>query len=229
MSNLVVIDDLPIDAIDGELIDLDIDRLHFSNGYYDIDPSFCVPTVLAGFKHIDDFYAEEGDAFCLAINTDVSAKNAGKDMEPQGVRAEKVLRPLSLLFPKRTIIGMFFDELTPGELYEGLEQRSNDLLSLFKWGYGTNEKEDPIVGATRFETVHGHPLPKDVEHFRPAGEGDTPKGENQDNVVPEDLTSKVGRHGRPYLTRQNKALFPVPAELHQFAALSVRAAPQHKI
>lgn len=174
MNNLLIIESTDIELIKARLNDAGVERGHFTNGTYSYAADLIVPTTLSGFTYLDEKVAGEEDVFIIAVNSDLSMqgilddKNASAEeraaLEGQTVRAEKVAKPLAEQFPNRQVVVMFYDESTPTALYDGLAQDNPaGMVSLHKWGYGTDPKAPKIEGAHNFSMVFGFPLPNDTK------------------------------------------------------------------
>ncbi|MGE4314268.1 MAG: hypothetical protein AB7E85_08380 [Pseudobdellovibrionaceae bacterium] len=198
-------------------------RIHVTNGGYSLPQDKIVPTMLAGFQFLHDFYMRSDDIFVLAVNSDSSMvpaylKNNTPDHEREGqyLRAQKMAQPLATLFPHVPVIVMFYDEATPTALYESLEAAGLPLRSLHKWGYGTGENVPKIEGAELFESTLAFPLPHEGEVPFFHGLTDMPEAPQPVDIF--DLRQEVGMHGAPYISYGNKVLFAVPPALASFAA-----------
>lgn len=145
----------------------------------------------------------EGAKVMAKVKEKAVALKEQKDMETQDVRAKKVAIPLAQENPGRTVIVMFYDEGTPQELYDAVNAAQVAKETLYKFGYGTNEKEGKIVGAEHAKETHGHPMP---DNEKPLCDQQTVR-EDQPNVIVTDLCVAVGKHGLPYITKDNKILF----------------------
>ncbi|MEM7618704.1 MAG: hypothetical protein AAF244_04905 [Pseudomonadota bacterium] len=87
-----------------------------------------------------------------------------KSLEDQETRAFKVAKPLDREFPDRQVIIMFYDEETPTALYDALAENDTEaMVSLHKWGYGTDSDAPKIEGAHNFANVLAYPLPNDTK------------------------------------------------------------------
>jgi len=203
-------------------------KIHVTNGVYSAKPELIVPTTLAGFKYISDqtVICKKYDVFVIAVNSDQSflrlmfAKNASDEefaaMEDQRTRAMKVALPLAQMVGNRDVAVVFFNEETPAELFHRFTEQGLEQVSLHKWGYGTEPDAPMIVGADRFQQVYGFPLPNDIKPFA----HDMTHREKQPSVKVVRLTEYDEDRGNgPYLSTNNKVLFPVenPA-LQQYAA-----------
>ena len=211
--------------------------VHCTNGTYAYEAAMIVPTTLAGFKFIDDKVADLSDVFLVAVNSDVSMQNIMNQknasaaeraaLEDQHVRAAKVAIPLSEMFPHRTILVVYYDKETPTDLYGSLYVAGLNLKSLHKWGYGTDPNAPKIEGAYGFRNKIAYPLPNDV---KPVCFDLTVKEDQSAIVQVVKLTEAIGPHRAPYISKQGKVLFPVPASLasHAENPASVAAAPAPK-
>lgn len=182
--------------------------VHATNGTYAYDADTIVPTTLASFQFIadNDHLCKKHHAFVIGVNSDVSMRNAGIDVqEDQQTRALKVALPLALQHPDRTIAVIYYDEETPEELYRALRHDVGaDLYTLHKWGYGTAPNAPKIIGSDHFEFTFGFPLPNDQ---KPVFYDKTPV-ENQSHVNVYKLSGGEGRFGH-YLSDAGKITFPV--------------------
>lgn len=197
--------------------------VHATNGTYMNAAELVVPTTLAGFQAIadDTSIAGKRDPFLIAVNSDKSMeaimkkKGASQEeiyaLESQIVRAMKVAEPLALQNHGREVFVAFYDEETPNELYNFLSGKEVPLFSLHKWGYGTKENEPKIEGSEHFATTLGFPLPNNT---KPVCYDLTPR-ETQGFVDVRDLTETVGPHGKPYISKEGKVLFPVHDAVYQ--------------
>ncbi len=227
-DNLLIIDD----GLDNSVLRA-YDNLHFTNGVFSAPPEVIVPTVLSGFKFVSDYAASPGDAFVIAVNSDISMngimdkKGASAEeraaLESQNERALKVAVPVALLNPGHPVVVIFYDEETPTALYDSLTEDGLPLMTLHKWGYGTKPDAPRIEGSHNFGQVLAFPLPNDrkpVCH-------DITIAEDQSGIVQIfKLTEVEGSHGRPYLSEGGKVLFPVPESLATYAETA--GAPQNK-
>ncbi len=217
-DNLKIITNTRLGETAQALEDEGVKYAHITNGTYTAPDEMVVPTTLAGFQYITDTIHLPEDTYIIAVNSDVSMQkiNDAKggsltDIEDQQTRAEKVLVPLALQHPETQIIGIFYDEETPEDLYEYLSTQSSlSLESLFKFGYGTNPDAPRIEGATHFRRVFGFPFPNDAKALC----HDITVAEDQsDTVIVENLAEEKGLHGAPYITPENKVLFKVHEDL----------------
>ncbi|MDE2029252.1 MAG: hypothetical protein KGI97_01680, partial [Alphaproteobacteria bacterium] len=107
------------------------------------------------------------------------------------------------------VVAIFYDEETPNALYDRLKANGFNLKTLFKWGYGTNPDAGVIEGAENFDKVFAYPLPNDT---KPVCTDITRKTGQEGKVFVVDLREKIGRHGKPYISADNKCLFPMADE-----------------
>lgn len=224
INNIVVVRVTNEDAIAQELKALGYENIHCTNGTYSYNADRIVPTMLAGFQYIQDKVAAHGDAFLIAVNSDVSmnaimdqkqASQAERDaQEDQYQRALKVAMPLSDQFPDRPIVVVFYDKTTPNDLYNTLAAEALNLETLHKWGYGTDPKAPKIEGAENFNRVLAYPLPNDV---KPVCYGITGHADQADIIQVVKLSEVEGAHGKAYISAQGKVLFPVASFLQQHA------------
>lgn len=207
-------------------------KLHCTNGTYAYEAARIVPTMLAGFKFIDDKIAAPTDSYLIAVNSNVSMKNimdqknaSGAEraaLEDQLVRAMKVAGPIAELFPQKDIVAVFYDKSTPTDLYNALADAGFEMESLFKWGYGTDPTAPKIEGADRFKRVLAYPLPNDV---KPVCFDLTPREDQSGIIQVAKLAEIPGPHGAPYISKQGKVLFDVPASLASHAERAVTVTP----
>lgn len=224
INNIAVVRATDEQAIAQELKALGHTDLHCTNGTYSYAAERIVPTMLAGFQFIDDKVATNGDAFLIAVNSDVSmnaimdqkqAPQTERDaLEDQYQRALKVAMPLSDQFPDRTIVVVFYDKATPNDLYDTLAAEALNLETLHKWGYGTDPNAPKIEGAENFNRVLAYPLPNDV---KPVCYGITGHADQADIIQVVKLSEVEGLHGKPYISAKGKVLFPVAAFLEEHA------------
>jgi hypothetical protein len=218
---LKIINDTDKDAIFQGIAETGASVLNATNGTYTAPDFLVVPTTLGGFQFVSDKVAGAQDAFVMAINSDksmqdIAAEKAlkGEDIgivEDQVTRAEKVLAPLAKQFPDRQIIGIFYDEGTPVELYEFLENSTPfELNSLYKFGYGTDPKAGDIEGAHCFKDTLAFPMPNDQKALC---DNLTKVSANRAPYTIKKLTEELAANGAPYMTKENKVLFPLAAGL----------------
>lgn len=176
---------------------------HFTNGTYMAPAKLIVPTTLAGFKRVLSTYPKL--PLVIAINSDISLRALGKsDFEAQEIRAQKVAEPLAVAFPDNQVRVIYYDEITPTDLYRFLHTQ-NLTRSLHKWGYGTAQNEPKIEGAESFEFVYAFPLPNDL---KPVCYYVTEIAEQQENVKVVDLRGElISPHG---------VLFELPDTLKEY-------------
>ncbi|MCB1537833.1 MAG: hypothetical protein H6865_07160 [Rhodospirillales bacterium] len=231
MSVITLTDPRP-EAIAGIIAHMGVNALHVTNGTYAYAREQILPTMLAGFKFIDDRFLNDGAGLLIAVNSDASmrdmlaAKGAGAEefanLEPQDERAAKVAPALAAQFPGRRVFVCFYDQADPRDLYFGLYQSARVCLrSLQKWGYGAARTSKPILGAEYFENVFSFPLPQSVAGLMPVAWDVTPEGATRRDYLAVDLTRAVGRHGRPYISAGNQVLFPVLGPAARPAALKL--------
>ena len=138
-----------------------------------------------------------------------------ENLEDQETRLRKVLEPLAIMHPDRKVVGVYYNEPTPTELYNSL---SGYMESLHKWGYGTDKNAPKIEGVQPGEKVFAFPFPADG---RPLCHEITAHEDQSGFVQVFNLTKQVGKHGQPYLVPtenfESRVLFPVPDALKQFA------------
>ncbi|QQG37131.1 MAG: hypothetical protein HYS17_05050 [Micavibrio aeruginosavorus] len=210
-----------------------VHNIHCTNGTYAYPVERTVPTTLAGFQYINDQVASPYDAFLVAVNSNQSmagimaAKNATaaemSALESEDVRAAKVADALSAHFNNRPVVVLFYHEDTPTRLYEALAAANINLVSLHKWGYGTDPKAPRIEGASNFARVFGFPLPNDG---KPVCHGITVREDQSGVVTVVKLQEQLGPHGKPYISSAGKVQFTVPAglQIHQdLSALNMPA------
>tara|TARA_R110002124_G_scaffold287365_1_gene474184 strand:+ start:125041 stop:125784 length:744 start_codon:yes stop_codon:yes gene_type:complete len=221
LSNLKIINDTDKDTIFQGIAETGASVLNATNGTYTAPDFLVVPTTLGGFQFVTDKVAGAQDALIMAINSDksmqdIAAEKAkkGEDIgvvEDQVTRAEKVLVPLAKQFPERQIIGVFYDESTPTELYEFLKDSTPlELNSLFKFGYGTDPKAGDIEGADCFKVTLAFPMPNDQ---KPLCHDLTKVSPNRAHYAIHKLTEELADNGAPYMSKENKVLFPLAAGL----------------
>lgn len=210
MDNLIIIDSVDIDTIQDKLNKTGVDRAHFTNGTYSYDAEMIVPTTLAGFSYIDSEISRPEDSFIIAVNSDLSMNGIMNEkgasfkeranLESQITRAEKVAKPLAEKFPDRKVIVLFYDEPTPTSLYDALALGYPEgMVSLHKWGYGTDSEAPKIEGAHNFSKVLAFPLPNDE---KPVCYDITVAEDQSDVVQVVKLTEATNAAGQPY--------FPAP-------------------
>ena len=221
LSNLKIINDTDKDAIFQGIAETGASVLNATNGTYTAPANLVVPTTLGGFQFVSDKIAGPQDALVMAINSDksmqdIAAQKAlkGEDIgviEDQMTRAEKVLAPLAKQFPDRQIIGIFYDEGTPVELYEFLKDSTPlELNSLYKFGYGTDPKAGDIEGDHCFKATLAFPMPNDQKAIC---DNLTKRTPNRAPYTLKKLTEELAANGAPYMTKENKVLFPLAAGL----------------
>lgn len=192
--------------------------IHATNGAYGHDLDKLVPKMLAGYQYITDRSAmmHKNDILFIGVNSNGSFENFLKsvgapqsaidNMKDQEARAMEVAVPLALQHPDRKVVVMYYDELTPVELYTSLCERNISIQSLHKWKYGTDENAPrKIEGAHLATFVFGFPEPDDT---RPVFYDQTPI-EKQPAVIVRKLTEEKGPHGSPYLSMAGKIQFPI--------------------
>lgn len=209
MTNLTIVRSSDRTEIISQLKQLSSSGAHFTNGIYALESSLIVPSMLAGFKYINE-YQSASLPLVIAINSDESLQALGKvGFQSQYQRALKVACPLSELFPAQEIVIVFYDEATPFELYQSLA-RHHLTRTLHKWGYGTKENEPKIEGAEFFELVYGFPFPNDS---KPLCYADTDVAREKQDVTVRDLRANL-------IDEKNKLLFDLPESLHIYQAES---------
>lgn len=214
-----------------------VEVMHATNGTYIADPDLYLPTLISGFQYIADNVAGERDAFVVFINSDQSLKDMYdktgderfKDFPDQFERMTVIAKAMQVQFQGRPIIIGYYDQETPTELYETLSNESYVAMgSLYKFGYGTNPEAKKIEGADCFDVTIGFPFPNDAKPVC----HDITDAEDQSHVVEVfKLTEEIGPHGKPYMTSDNKVLFPLAEELQQHSApdaASTTTVPAHK-
>lgn len=231
ISNVTVIRATDEVTIAQELKALGHTDLHCTNGTYSYAAERIIPTMLAGFHYLHDKVAAHGDAFLIAVNSDVSMnaimdqKQASQEeraaLEDQYQRAMKVAMPLSYQFPDRKIVVVFYDKGTPNDLYDTLAAEALNLETLHKWGYGTDPKAPKIEGAENFNRVLAYPLPNDV---KPVCYGITGHADQADIIQVIKLSEVEGPHGKAYISAKGKVLFPVAALLEEHAEAATGSA-----
>ena len=157
MRNLKIVDSTNLDDI---VRNIPREGANFTNGTY-APPKDCIlETTLTGFEFVN---SQNNLPIVVAINSDASMRALGKtDFQSQRERADKIAAPLSEKFPNRQVIIIFYNEPTPTNLYQALNQRSLT-KTLHKWGYGTDPKAPKIEGAEYFDKVYAFPLPNDTK------------------------------------------------------------------
>lgn len=208
---------------------LGIESAHVTNGTYMLPRDKLAPSFLAAYKRVIDLKGDMAGPLLIAANSDKSMLDtyASKpnreelvaNLVPQEIRLSTVVSLASELFPDRTVVGVFYDEDTPKKLYGVLKAAHPSFATLHKTGYGTSPDDKPIVGAKQADWVFACPLFYDA---KPVMHADTRNFELSHRVpdVIEDLTTVIGPHGQPYITKQGGLLFPLPASLMQYAAPS---------
>jgi len=188
---------------------LKVTGAHFTNGTYAFGPEKTVATTLAGFKYV--LTANDPDLpLIIAINSDTSMRLMGKtDFLNQKTRADNVLKPLAKAFPDNEVIGIFYDDKTPNDLYAFLA-KNNITHTLYKWGYGTQPEVPKIEGAELFKVVYAYPL---VDDLKPLCWEETPVV-NQTNIKVVDLRGVL-------ITPDRKCLFPLPESLSCYQSRDV--------
>ncbi|PZO82695.1 MAG: hypothetical protein DI626_09835 [Micavibrio aeruginosavorus] len=220
-----------------------ITQAHFNNGTFMLPKEKFAPAFLAAFKRVTDLRDPVNGVnvpLVVAINSDKSMKDsyAGKDNEaalvenlvPQEERAANAASLLSSLYPDRSVAVVFYDEQTPHEIYSGLSKLGFGLKSLHKVGFGTSDKEKPIIGAEFFEWVFACPLPFDAKPVMYNDTRDALETDVRPNLV-EKLTVVHGPHGAPYMIPDGTLLFSLPMELKYLGVRETRlgdAAPEFK-
>lgn len=199
--------------------------VHMTNGTYTLPISKIVPTTLAGFACINQKlgFFSKSDVIMIAFNSDKSMRNSyvgrpnqqklNDELESEEVRAKKVLLPLSEYFVGHDIVGVFYDEETPLELFTAFKRAGLNMKTIHKHGYGTNPDDKPIIGAGFFERVFAFPLLGDE---RPVMHNETRVSNGYDVYPkPEDVIKlweeKLG--GLSYLSTDGRILFPAPSSL----------------
>ena len=167
-----------------ELQRLEVKGAHFTNGVYSMSTKIIVPTTLAGFRYVLE--SQPHLPLIIALNSDESMRQIGKEVEPQEVRAEKIAGPLAEAFPDNKVLILFYDETTPNELYATLK-RYHHTRTLHKWGYGTEPSAPKIEGAELFDFVYAYPLPNDQ---KPVCWYETPLADEPQNIQVVDLRGK---------------------------------------
>ncbi|MEM6781577.1 MAG: hypothetical protein AAF569_06915 [Pseudomonadota bacterium] len=168
--------------------------VHFTNGTYRDPASLIVPTTIGGFRFIAERVAKRHEAFAMAINSDVSMRNADIDTdENQRLRAEKVLIPLARTFPDRQVFGVHYHQETPEQLYAELKRQGMPPESLHKWGGYGIDGGPIIVGADHAKRVLAFPFESASD--RPAFWDITPKGDQTQKVEVVDLYQARSRRG----------------------------------
>ena len=221
------------DNIVAQLKDLDVSRIHATNGIYGGSSKLFVPTNLACFQMISEKsgLVNLGDAFVIAVNSNVSLENnnkklraLGKDVPPiqdQFARARNIAEPIALQFRNHPVIAMFYDEDAPAAadnrdvqqedgLYDRLARHDFEMVTLSKGGFGTDPRKAPIIGTEVFQKVYAYPFSNDTKHIQ--NHCADISGEPMplsDNVEIVRLTEEVGRHGTAYMSENNKVLFPI--------------------
>jgi hypothetical protein len=197
-----------------------ITAAHFTNGTYAHEQRLIVPTVLAGFQYVADNEAVPGAALVIAVNSNASMwtinqkLRSTKSVEDEWQRLYKVGVPLAFQHPDRKVAVILFDEETPNALYNSLRGAGINMVSLFKWGYGTDPKGGLIEGAENFGNVYGFPLPNDI---KPVCVDITRPAEQQAGTVSVvDLCTTLGPHGNAYISVANECLFPLAGELLEY-------------
>jgi len=215
-----------------------------TNGIYDRPQDLVLPSTVAAFQYLTDSGRFPADAaITIALNSDASLRNsllekgASDDdltaQEPQRQRAMKLWPALSAQFPERRVIILFYDQPDPAQLYNTIAAGGmTRIANLHKYAFGVPQGPDQsvkkILGAEAAETVYGFPLPKDTAHMHSPFWNVTPEGGQKDYTVI-DLTREHGPHGAPYLTDDNKILFPAVPLLEKFrpnAGAAQGAAPK---
>jgi hypothetical protein len=229
-QNIHIIRDTDPRDIHAQLKALGIKGGHFNNGTFTLPKDKFAPAFLATFKRISDILEDNDAPLIVAINSDKSMIDSyeGKENEedlvaklvPQQERAQNVTSLLSALYPDRPVVAIFYDEQTPFELYEELYVSGYSMDSLHKVGFGTSLDDKPIIGAEFFDWVYACPLPFDEKPVMHQDTRDATSTDRQPDVV-EKLTEVIGPHGKPYITKEGKLLFPVPPTLQKYADPSI--------
>ncbi len=199
------------------------DNLHFTNGTYAYPAKICVPTSLAGFQYIKEQHPSGENTIVIAINSHESMLNILREknvsetqfeaLESEIERAEKIGIPLALQNPDTPVIIIYYDDPTPTPLYNFLAKQGFEMSSLHKWGYGLDPDGPKIEGAHNFDNVYAFPTPNEAP---PVCHDITDKEDQSLVVKVRNLMEEIGYHGKPYLSTDNKVMFPTPAEISQY-------------
>lgn len=191
MNNLKIIDSTNIDDIIKQIPF----NAHFTNGTYAVrDNDFMIKTTLASFHYVNTI--NNLPNMVLAINSDKSMVALNKtDYETQSVRANKVAIPLAKKFPNHQIFVVYYNEETPYNLYESLQNKIDSTRTLHKWGYGLEDTSPRIEGAEFFNQVYAFPLPEDI---KPVCYDNTREQENK----PKNVVVVTQDEIQPYLDSQ---------------------------
>tara|TARA_B100000749_G_scaffold257511_1_gene226874 strand:- start:1008 stop:1655 length:648 start_codon:yes stop_codon:yes gene_type:complete len=205
MKEIIYIDSTNFIDIRHQLKSLNVKAAHFTNGIYALDAQLVVPTMLAGFKYVNE--KQDKLPLIIAINSDVSIKELKKgNLEKQEIRAQKVAVPLAKVFPDNQVIIIYYDQATPTALYESLK-KGQHTRSLHKWEYGKDFSAPKIEGAEHFDQVFSFPF---LNTDKPMCYSDTGQAHEEQNIQIIDLKDK--------LISTEGLLFDLPDELQQFSA-----------
>lgn len=227
-ENTHFVQDLNVSDITSSLRARGICDAHFNNGTFTLPKDVFAPNFLAAFQRILDLHPDTRSSLIVALNSDKSMRDSyrGKpneeelndELKSQEVRAENILSLLGSMYPYRKSAVIIYDEQTPRELYSALKlQKTIEMLSLHKVGFGTSPGDKPIIGSAEFPFVHASPLYNDE---KPVMHQDTPVDDPSARApdMVEKLTEKRGLHKKPYITTKGGLLIPVPKELAKYSA-----------